>query len=299
MDWRTLPPLAALRAFEAAARLSSFSAAGRELNVTHAAVAQQVRALEGFVGVSLAYRDGRGIAVTDEGAALARALTEGFEGIADALGDLRAGEEDRPLRLTMTPSFASKWLMPRLGRFWAAHPDVPLSLHPDRRIVDLRREGMDLAIRFGNGNWPGLESELLTESRYTIVGTPDLVGGRRRLDRDALASLPWVIEEDWPEQFAFLRSIGLDPDALRTTRFPTEELAIAAALQGYGLHVELAALIGPELASGRLVDVHDVHTPGHGYWIVTRPGPPKPALRKLVRWLKSADRSTRQARNDS
>lgn len=287
MDPTRLPSLTALRAFDAVARDGGFSAAARALNVTHAAIAQQVRALERDLGVPLLYRQGRGLTLTEEGETLAAALRDGLGQIAAAVAQITGPAQTRPLRVTMTPSFASQWLMPRLRGFWSAHPDVPLTLHPDKRVIDLHREGMDLAIRFGDGNWPGLDVTLLTPAAYAIVAAPSLLAGRDSLTRDDMRTLPWVIEEDWPEQTLWLRRFGIDPDGLTGLRVPTEELALEAARQGFGLHLELPALIEDDLARGRLVTVHKGTPEGLGYFLVTRPGPAKPALRLFTRWLRS------------
>lgn len=288
IDWRHMPPLTALRAFSAAAESGSFSAAARRLNVTHAAVVQQVRALEDHLGVELAYREGRAIALTAEGARLARALSEGFATIAAGTAEARAARGDAPLRVTMTPAFATQWLMPRLGAFWTAHPDVPLLLHPDKRVIDLRREGMDLAIRFGGGEWPGVVATFLTAADYVILAAPELLQGRRVLDRAAMAGLPWIVEQDWPEGLALLRGLGLDPDALQITAMPNEDLALSAARAGYGLHIEAAALVEPDVESGRLVVVDRVGVDRLAYFMVTRPGPPRPSLRLFMDWLRAA-----------
>ncbi len=153
-----LPSLAALRAFEAAARTLSFSEAGREMNVSHAAVAQNVRRLEAELGRPLMARSGRGLALTADGAALARGLSEGFGTIRATLAAFAADDAARPLRITMTPNFAVGFLIPRLGGFHRAHPEVELDLDPSARVVDLAAGGVDLAIRYGNGGWPGLET---------------------------------------------------------------------------------------------------------------------------------------------
>jgi LysR family glycine cleavage system transcriptional activator len=288
IDWRHMPPLTALRAFAAAAETGSFSAAARQLNVTHAAVVQQVRALEDHLGVELAYREGRAIALTAEGARLARALAEGFGAIAAAVAEARVAHGDAALRVTMTPAFATQWLMPRLGAFWAAHPDLPLSLHPDKRVMDLRREGMDLAIRFGTGDWPGVTANFLTVADYVILGAPALLQGRRTIDRAAMATLPWIVEQDWPEGLALLRGLGLDPDRLQITAMPNEDLALSAARAGYGLHIEAAALVEQDVASGRLVVLDHVGADRLAYFMVTRPGPARPALRLFMDWLRAA-----------
>ena len=280
-----LPSLTSLRAFEAAARLGGFSAASRELNVTHAAVAQQVRGLEATLGLTLLERAGRGLTLTPEGERLATALTAGFESISAAIEDVRAGEDGRPLRVTLTPAFASQWLVPRLGRFWARHPEVPLSLHPDRQVVDLARTRMDLAIRLGDGHWAGLETEMLVPAAYTVVGAPKLLGDRTALSPVEMAEMPWIFEEGSYEERSWLRRIGLDPETLKATTMPTEELALSAARAGYGLYVELLALLGDDLASGRLRAVHAATDPRFGFWMVRRPGPARLALRQFMRWL--------------
>ena len=286
-DWPRFPSLTALRAFEATARLLSFSAAARALNVTHAAVAQQVRALEDHLGAELVYRQGRSLSLTAEGAKLSVAVNEGFRAIETGLSEVQAAAPGAPIRVTMTPSFAAQWLMPRLGAFWADHPDVPLSLHPDKRVLDLRREGIDLAIRFGDGKWPGLEAEHLTSAQYIIVGSPDLLAGRSELTKAEMSAMPWVLEQDWPEALAWLRGFGLRPDKMQITYIPTEELTLSAARQGYGLHVESAALVEQDLEYGDLIALGELKDDSLAYYLVTRPGPRKPALKTFVRWLKS------------
>lgn len=288
IDWRSFPSLTALRAFEAAARHQNFSAAARELNVTHAAVAQQVRALESDLGLELVYRQGRGLGLTPEGARLAQAIGEGFRGVAQVLADVSAAKPGAPVRVTLTPGFAAQWLMPRLGDFWKAHPDIEISLHPDKRVVDLRREGVDLGLRFGSGKWPGLEAEFLTAANYVIVAAPELLKGRKDLSQAELSAMPWVIEEDWPEALTWLKSFGLKPDAMAITTVPTEELALSAARQGWGLHVEAAALVENDVESGLLNVVGRVRDDSLAYYIVTRPGPKRPELKTFMRWLKSA-----------
>lgn len=288
IDWNTFPSLTSLRAFEATARLNGFSQAARALNVTHAAVAQQVRALEERLGTELIFREGRGLILTAEGAKLAQALAEGFRVIELAVREMRAAEPGAPLRVTMTPAFAAQWLMPRLREFWAAHPNVPLSLHPEKRVVDLRKDGLELGIRFGQGQWPGLESEFLTAARYVIVAAPSLLAGRKTLTNTEISEMPWVVEPDWPEAFAWLKTFGLQPDSLNITYIPTEELALSAARQGYGLHIEAEALVQQDIENGSLVQVGKIADQDLAYYLVTRPGPKRPELKTFIKWLKAA-----------
>lgn len=287
MDWRSFPSLTALRAFEAAARLQSFSLAARELNVTHAAVAQQVRGLEDQLGRELVFRAGRGLALTPEGVRLAAALAEGFGLIARSVEEVRGGGPGA-LRVTLTASFAANWLMPRLGSFWKAHPDIELSLNPEKRVVDLRREGIDLGIRFGNGKWPGLDVEFLTDADYVIVASPQLLAGRTDLTNAELSAMPWVIAQDWPETQTWLRGFGLKPDAMNITEVPTEDLGLSAARAGLGLYVEAEALVTHDVAIGALHIVGRLKDDSLAYYMVTRPGPKRPELRAFLRWLKAA-----------
>ena len=286
-DWRSIPSLTALRAFAATADLRSFSQAARVLNVTHAAVAQQVRALEDQLGRPLVQREGRGVSLTADGEQLAEALGEGFGAIQRGLEALKAGEADRPVRVTLTASFAAQWLMPRLKDFWEQHPDIGLSLHPDSKVVDLHRERMDLAIRYGNGDWPGVEATYLTSARMVIAGAPSLIGDRTDLSLDDLAGMDWILSRTWPEQDAYLRQLGLDPEALSRTDINSEELAIAAARQGLGLVIESVALIESDVTDRRLRIVHESREKLPAYFIVTLPGPKRAAARAFLKWLKS------------
>ena len=288
INWRDLPPLSALRAFAAVAELGGFSQAARALNVTHAAVAQQVRALEALLDTPLVARDGRGMALTAEGQQLAQALADGFGTIASGIAALRAGGSDRPVRITLTASFASQWLMPRLKDFWDMHPDIALSLHPDARVSDLRRDGMDLGIRYGNGDWPGVSARFLAPARMAIAAAPDLLDGRESLSTAEMQEMEWILARDWPEQENYLRSLGLDPRTLSRTDFVNEELSLAAARQGLGLVVESLALMEDDLEEGRLILLHDSKDRLPAYFIVTSPGPQRAATRAFLKWLESA-----------
>jgi LysR family transcriptional regulator, glycine cleavage system transcriptional activator len=287
MDWRGLPSLTALRAFAATAELRSFSQAARVLNVTHAAVAQQVRALEDQLGRPLVQREGRGVSLTTDGEQLAEALGEGFAAMLRGIEALRTGEADRPVRVTLTASFAAQWLMPRLKNFWAKHPDIGLSMHPDNRVVDLHRERMDLGIRYGNGDWPGLEAAYLASARLVIAGAPSLIGDKAALTPEEMREMDWILSRSWPEQDAYLRQLELEPDGLSRTDINSEELAIAAARQGLGLVVESAALIEADVAEGRLRIVHESREKLPAYFVVALPGPKRAAARAFLKWLMS------------
>jgi LysR family glycine cleavage system transcriptional activator len=294
MDWRDIPSLSALRAFEAAARLGSYSEASRELNVTHAAVAQHVRALESHFGQTLLQRSGRGMAPTEAGQRLAVDLSAGFGEIAAGVRALMQGRADRPVALTTTPSFAETWLMPRLAGFWAAHPEVPLSVSTDSRVADLRRDGFDLAIRYGRGDWPGCEAEPLTEANIVAVASPALAAtlpapapapdAPDALSR--LAGLRWLFDPQDAEFFAWLRAGGLDPDALDSSRFDNNPVVLAACRAGAGVSVQPRAVVKPDLAEGRLTVLAEQADSPLAYHLLRLPGPLPPRVATFVTWLR-------------
>lgn len=284
MDWRSIPSLSSLRAFEAAARHESLSAAADELNVTHAAISQHVRALEADLGTALMARRGRGVALTAPGREFAAALSDGFGAIAEGVAALRTDEATRPLRLSLTPLFAENWLMPRLGDFWAKHPDIPLALDPKEQVVDLRRGGTDLAIRYGEGVWPGVVSEMLTPVQFVAVGRPGLLakGGRLR-DQN------WFFEARRPEFRKWAESHDLIDEESSVETLETAQLTLAAVRQGYGLSVLVRYLMEADLANGTLELYCEgvERSPTSGYYMVHRPGDPPPRVRKLMAWLRS------------
>lgn len=287
MDWRDIPSLSALRAFEAMARLGSFSAAARELNVTHAAVAQHVRGLEAEFGETLARRSGSGMELTEEGQRLAAALSQGFGRIAAGVRDLRELRSARPLQVTLTASFAENWLMPRLGGFRAAHPDIALALIPHQGVSDLLRDGYDLGLRFGRGNWPGVTAQMLVPANFVVVGTPELLEDRDPGDLDALARLPWYVEEGWDETRLWAEAAGLNLEFADVTSFPVNTMVLSAVRAGLGLALQARALVEGDLKAGRLVALHQVAPSELGYYIVTPEGRLSARVKSLVAWLNS------------
>lgn len=281
VDWRTLPPLSALRAFEALAQGGGLAAAARRLNVTHPAIAQQVRSLEDHLAVRLVMREGRGLRLTADGARLAAALAEGFGTIGAAVDRLRSEAADRPVRITLTASFAAQWLMPRLRGFWDAHPEIGLSLHPDNRVTDLLRDGFDLGIRYGAGDWPGVQARFLTSARLVVAGAPEVAA----IGRGRLGAADWILSPGWPEQDRFLASLGVDPAALSKTEIADDTLALSAARQGLGLIVESAALVEDDVRAGRLEVLHDSRDRLPAYFVVTPPGAPRRPAQVFLTWL--------------
>jgi len=291
MDWSDIPSLASLRAFEALARHGSLSAAARELNVTHAAISQHLRGLEAALGEALARRDGQGMALTEAGQELAAALGEGFARIAEGVARLRDRNRERPVVVALTPSFAEAWLMPRIGAFWAAHPEVEVRLVPGTALVDLRRDGIDLAVRFGGGQWPGLQAEPLTASRFALIAAPGFTKARSLADLGRLTAHDWFFSTASNEQRIWGRAIGVDFERLGAREMANNGMVVSAVRAGLGLSIQAKALVEPDLQSGQLVALHEGDAEGLGYYLVTRPDPLSPGARLFCRWLRRAARA--------
>lgn len=288
MDWRDIPSLSALRAFEAAARHKSLSSAARELNVTHAAVAQHVRTLEDRFGTRLLQRDGRGMAATPNGARLAAALGDGFAAIASGVRALDDTTRLRPLRITLTPSFAANWLMPRIGSFWAAHPDIRLEILPAFDLVDMRTGEVDIAIRYGRGGWPDVTEEVLVPAGHAIVAAPSLIAQMGDTGTESLRAQHWLLEGGRTEERLWAASLGIDLDTVRLTRFETNTLVIQAVIAGHGVSIIPEAIASAEVAQGRLTIIHAENDSPLAYRILTRPGHGSPAQSAFLTWLRNS-----------
>ena len=286
MDWRYIPSLASLRAFEATARLKSFSKAAQELNVTHAAIAQHVRNLETEFSETLVVRQGRGMVTTAKGAVLAQNLQSGFSTIVQGVKDLRSFSENRPLNISLTPTFATNWLMPRIGGFWSKYPDVTVNLNPSINLADLAHDGIDMAIRYGRGKWQGLHCEALTSGDFVVVARPDLVEGRYFTCLSDLTDLPWVFETHMMEGQSMIENEGIDLRTLKVSKLNTNELVLSALSAGLGMSLQPYALVEKEIKAGNLTKICNLHDDGMGYYMVTRVGRETTALVKFMKWLR-------------
>ena len=286
MDWSRIPSLAALRAFEALARHNSLSAAARDLNVTHAAIAPHLRALETHFGESLATRDGQTMKLTETGRDLADALGEGFGRIAEGVTDIMDRNAIRPITVTLTPSFAEAWLMPRMGQFWSQHPEVEVRLVPSMALANLRRDGIDLAIRFGNGDWPGNDVEPLAVSQFVVVAAPTYTKARTLDELGGLSAHDWFFSAAANEQRVWGKAIGVDFDKVGAQDMANNGMVLSAARAGLGLSIQSKALVAPDLDSGQLTTLYEGDPEGLGYYIVTRPGVLSPGARAFRAWLR-------------
>lgn len=292
MDWKPIPSLSALRAFEAAARLNTFSAAAKELNVTHAAISQHVRHLEAHFGKTLLFRQGQKMALTEAGMHLAKSLSDGFGAIASGVSALLADVAQQPLKVSLTPAFAENWLMPRLGGFWAHHPEIEIALYPSPALVDLKRDGFDLAIRFGNGDWPGLTVSRLASACYIVVAAPRLIGNRKPSAPRDLKDLPWLVESQYQEQSLLAADFGLDVSPDKFTDMATSGLLLSAARAGHGVAIVSEALVERDIADGSLVKLFETFACGRDYYIVTLKDAPSKKLRLFQKWLKTQSETT-------
>mgnify|MGYP003336088297 CR=1 FL=1 len=250
---RSAIPLNALRAFEASARHLSFTRAADELCVTQAAVSHQIKGLEERLGLKLFRRLPRGLTLTDEGAALLGPVAESFDRIGRILERFEEGRLKEVLTVAAVGTFAVGWLMPRLPAFQQAHPFVDLRLLTNNNKVDLAAEGLDYAIRFGDGAWHGTEAERLFEAPLSPLCAPELAG-RLTAPRDLLSQtlLRSYRAQDWPDWFA---AAGVSPGPVRGPLFDSSWVMVEAAAQGAGIAFEPGFIVGPHLKSGRLVPV--------------------------------------------
>jgi LysR family glycine cleavage system transcriptional activator len=271
---RRLPPLNALRAFEASARHLSFTRAADELAVTPGAVSQQVKLLEDTVGVPLFHRQARGLKLTEAGLAALPSLRDGFDRLDAAVRLMTHGRRSGRLAVSVAPSFASKWLVPRLDRFQAAHPDIDVYVHADMDVVDFATDDVDLAIRYGRGDYGDLETELLMRERIVPVCAPQLLTGTPPLKAIDDLALHTLLHDDGNDHeiatwAMWLRAAGSTVDGTRGPRFNQSSLVIEAAVAGRGVALAKFALAEADLEAARLVIPFDLTSPtDFSYWLV-------------------------------
>lgn len=259
---RTLPPLNALRAFEAAGRHLSFTKAADELNVTPAAVSHQVKALEDALQVPLFRRLTRALLLTDAGQAALPIVSHGFDRLAQGVEQIRAHCESGTLTISVSPSFGAMWLVPRLEKFRRLHPDIEIRIDGTDRLVDLSRGDADVALRYGPGGYEGVHSEYLFSHVNTPVCSPSLINGDPPLHHPEDLQHHRLLHVDWESAEAgwrmWLLAAGLpDIDPTRGPHFTMETMAVQAALEGQGVALVSDVLVADHLAAGRLVRPFD------------------------------------------
>lgn len=280
-------PLNALRAFEASARHLSFTRAAIELCVTQAAVSHQVKGLEVRLGAALFRRLPRGLALTDEGLALLPSVRDSFDRLGDTLARFEGGRVLEVLSVGVVGTFAVGWLLPRLPAFREAHPFVDLRLFTNNNRTDLAGEGLDCAVRFGDGAWHGTEATPLFEAPMSPLCAPALA--ERLTDPTALLAetlLRSYRAADWPDWFA---AAGLSPPPIRGPVFDSSWVMVEAAIQGVGVALAPPMMFERDLQQGRLVRPFATEVSAGRYWLTwLKSKTPNPALRAFESWLSAA-----------
>lgn len=281
-------PFSALRVFECAARHLSFKLAAEELFVTPAAVSLQIKTLEDQLGVKLFHRHNRGLTLTDQAKSGLPALSAGFESIVDSVHQMRSSSENKALTVWMAPAFAAKWLMPRLHSFSEAHPGIDLTISASIKLIDsnttkktipaenFHRDDVDIAIRFGKGDYPGCRvDKLLTVSAIPLC-SPSLLKGKHALRRPEDLQHHTLLHDDTryegrPDWATWLKTANVkNVDASHGMHFNHVNLALAAAIDGQGVVLSMAALASDDIKSGRLVIPFDISLPlQQAYYLIT------------------------------
>ena len=288
---RKLPPLSALRAFEAAARLMSFKRAAAELGVTPTAVSHQIRSLEDHTGLVLFTRQVRKVGLTEAGAQLYPVLRDGFDAFEAMLDRLMQIRKRARVTISATNAFTAKWLVPRLARFHALHPDIDLQLHASDEAVELAESGVDIAIRYGRGPYPGLRAEVMFADDFAPVANPRFgTLGIEDLGRVPLIHFQWLrnhrLNPTWERWYS---AAGLNQLPHQGhLRFSDEGHAIQAAVAGQGIALLSLALVRDELAAGHLVQPFGPTVPSHTYHMVMNTDPsPDASVRAAADWLRA------------
>jgi LysR family glycine cleavage system transcriptional activator len=298
MRRRKLTHLHAWQAFEAAARHSSFVRAAEELGVTPAAISQHVRTVEDAMGVQLFARSTHGVSLTAQGSRVFPGIREGFARLADAIERLEAREFENVVRVSAPPSFASRWLLPRIHRFVRQQPTLTPSIDASALLADFAADNIDVAVRYGGGEYPGLRSRLLVEEHVFPVCSPALLRHADEvLPLHAIAAMPLIHDtlagtQGLPSWADWLRRHGVrHPHADSGGLELSSALAIEAAVEGHGVALGRRVIVADDLAIGRLARPFREWDPvGSGYYLVTPSAPVPERVRAFIDWIESEAR---------
>ncbi len=304
-----MPPLNALRAFESAARHLSFRRAAEELHVTPAAVSHQIKILEDQIGIQLFRRLTRAVELTAAGRSFLPKLSEAFDGLVQAVNKVRAHEKTGALSVNVPPSFAAKWLMPRLHRFVTAYPDIDIRISASMQLVDTRRQDAsygypdehdrsgdyDVDIRFGTGKYPKCRVDKLFNVSFTPLCSPNLLTGLRPLKKPTDLRYHLLlhdeipdVSEGWPNWGQWLAAAGVtDVDATRGPHFSHPILGLEAAVDEMGVALGVKELAAYDLAAGRLVAPFDLvmEIDSAYYLVVEESSAESPKVKVFREWL--------------
>ncbi len=309
MSERALPPLNSLRAFEAAARHLSLKRAAQELNVTPAAISHQVKALEEFVGVQLFQRLNRGLALTTAARTALPQLSAGFASLAQAVANMRPQPDSRQLTVNVAPSFAARWLMPRLHRFFAAHPDIDVRISArmrhvirggqessvERSTIAAWLDEADVAILYGHGDYPGYRVDKVLPLTVTPICSPQLMHGEYPLRQPQDLSHHTLLHDNSGSLYdgvafcdTWLDAAGVtNVDTSRGSQFSQPVLALEAAADALGVVATFPMLAGAELTAGRLVLPFELQVPliSAYYFVCNEPATLRPTVAAFREWL--------------
>ncbi len=299
---RRLPPLNALRAFEAAGRHLSFTQAAKELHVTQAAISHQVKALEERLGVELFHRRNRALFLSEAGQAYLPPVRESFDRLAAATERLLKRDTVGTLTVSTLYSFAVSWLVPRLKHFQSRYPDLDVRITASDQVIDLTREDVDIAIRYGRGYWPGLRADRLMEENVFPVCSPALLDGPKPLRRPEDLTHHVLLHDDMRESWRmWLLAAGVEGvEPERGPAFSHSFMVIQAAIEGQGVALGRSALVAADLKARRLVKPFDVSVPAdYAYYVVCpEASAERPKVKAFREWLlaeASADPDLRPA----
>ncbi len=288
----------ALRAFSAVAEAGSYTAAADHLNVTQAAVSQQVKSLEKHLGVALVSRRGRSIELTKPGIILARELALGFEIIERGVERLTEHAAHRPVQVTMSPAFAVEWLLPRMAEFQQEHPEITLMLNPTSELVQIRPGGIDVAIRYHDRRMPRSTEDAVLVTDMIVVGAPSLVAGLDLRDPISLTNLPWLQELGTNEAADWFTYHGVVPPQPLTINHMPGNLIMTAVRRGDGITYSARAFFEDDLSAGRMVELFSEPLFGV-YYIQTQEDFQRPEAKVFVKWLKSQAQVVSKHRSES
>lgn len=280
-------PLNALRAFEASARLASFTRAGLELRVSQTAVSHQIRALEELLDVSLFERLPRGVALTDEGHALLPVLSDAFRRMSAALSRFEDGNFREVLTVGVVATFATGWLLPRLAGFSNAHPHIDLRLKTNNNRADMLADGLDCFIRFGDGAWHGTDAERLLEAPLAPVCSPE-TAERLKTPEDLLHA-PLLRSYRMDEWSMWFQAVSLPPPRARGWMFDSSLAMVEAAVQGAGTALVPVDMFRRDLRTGRIVQPFETGVTTGSYWLTwLKSREESSAMGKFRLWLEQA-----------
>ncbi len=297
------PPLKSLKTFEAAARLLSFSKAAEELFVTPGAVSQQIKLLENMLGIKLFKRMHRRILLTDAGQCLLPGIQLGFQSLNDAVESMGVMKNNQPVTISAAPSFASKWLVPRLRRLQDRHPEIEIRIDTSMEVIDLARSDIDIGIRFGGGNYPGMQTDLLICEQVYPVCSPDLIDPKKPLDNPSdllgypllhYATANFDLGAGWPDWNMWLKAAGINyDDAHHGLTFIQQQLLIQSALEAQGVALVGSVSVIDDIKSGKLIKPFELAFElEFSYYFVTTPTKANwPAIIAIREWMLDEARS--------